>query len=140
MDVEKPFDTKEEIFFDRKLKNVLRVPISKLNIYETNNFFSGIVIFKSEITEWKKNQSEGLVSYVDVSDETSIIRCLMFNQSCKNFHHLFEVGEEFLFAKGNLKFSNRQHSTLENDYEYLLHDDSIVTKFKEVRKKFKSYK
>eukprot|EP01080_Neovahlkampfia_damariscottae_P000246 gene246-4492_t len=123
---EKTFEKKEPNWID-----TLKVQeISTLNPYQKNTIFKGTVNFISDITEWTQGTRTGTVAYCDIFDSSLIIRCLMFNDYCKKFHHLFEKGKDFIITNGQVKPSNRKFSTLTNDYEIVLNENSTVHQLK----------
>lgn len=50
----------------------------------------------------------------------------MFNEAAKKFFEKFEMGKVYYVSKGSLKLANKKFSTLKNDYEMTLNENSEV--------------
>lgn len=54
------------------------------------------------------------------------IQATMFKEVAKKFHDKFQLGNVYYISKGMLKVANKQFSTVKNDYEMTLNENSVV--------------
>eukprot|EP01080_Neovahlkampfia_damariscottae_P007781 gene7781-12255_t len=106
-------------------------PISTLNPYQPNWCIQARVTKKSDVKEWKKPNNSGKLFSVDLIDEDGEIRAVMFNNAVDQFYDIFQEGMVFIISKGNLKNANRQFSSVNNDYEITLDEQSIIKPVKD---------
>lgn len=54
------------------------------------------------------------------------IQATMFNEAARKFFDVFEMGKVYYISKGTLKVANKQFTTVQNDYEMTLNENSQV--------------
>jgi len=104
-------------------------PISSLSIYLPSWCIKARVTKKSDLKKWDKTGSKGcLFSFDLVDDKDSEIRAVCFNACAeKNFDYIQE-GSVYLVARGTIKPANKTYSTIKNNNEISLDDNSVIEK------------
>lgn len=54
------------------------------------------------------------------------IQATMFKEAAKKFYEKFQLGKVYYISKGMLRVANKQFSTVKNDYEMTLNENSVV--------------
>ncbi|KAJ7377288.1 single-stranded DNA binding [Desmophyllum pertusum] len=101
-------------------------PIMSLTPYQNRWTIRARVTSKSNIRTWSNSKGEGRVFNVDLVDESGEIRATGFNDAVDKFYELLEVNKVFYVSKCSLRTANKQYSTIKNDYEMYLNNDSII--------------
>jgi len=101
-------------------------PIMSLTPYQNRWTIRARVTSKSNIRTWSNSKGEGRVFNVDLVDESGEIRATGFNDAVDKFYELLEVNKVFYISKCSLRTANKQYSSLKNDYEMYLNNDSII--------------
>lgn len=85
------------------------------------------MVSKSEIKEWNKPNSQGKLFSVDLLDEwDGEIRAVLFNEMVDRYFHILQTGNVFMISKGRLKHANRRFSTVNNDFEITVDENTII--------------
>ncbi|XP_065054177.1 replication protein A 70 kDa DNA-binding subunit-like [Rhopilema esculentum] len=101
-------------------------PISSLTPYQNRWTVRARVTNKSSIRTWSNSKGEGKLFNVDLLDETGEIKATGFNDAVDKFHPLLEVGKVYFISRGSLRTANKQYTSLKNDYEMYLNNDSVI--------------
>ncbi|XP_031572203.1 replication protein A 70 kDa DNA-binding subunit-like [Actinia tenebrosa] len=101
-------------------------PISGLTPYQNRWTIRARVTSKSGIRTWNNSRGEGRLFNVELVDESGEIRATGFNDAVDKFYDLLEVNKVYYFSKGSLKTANKQYSSLKNDYEMYLNNDTVI--------------
>ncbi|EFN70726.1 Replication protein A 70 kDa DNA-binding subunit [Camponotus floridanus] len=107
--------------------SISTIPIAILSPYQNRWIIKARVTNKSAIKTWSNSRGEGKLFSMDLIDESGEIRCVAFNQQCDNFYHLIDVGNVYYISRCKLKTANKQFSTLKNDYEMTITDDTMIS-------------
>jgi replication factor A1 len=78
------------------------------------------------LRKYSNARGDGSVFSFDTIDETGEIRVNAFNKECEKFFNLIEVNKVYYITKGMVKTANKKFSTLQNDYEITLTQDSVI--------------
>ncbi|GAB1863336.1 Replication protein A subunit [Camponotus japonicus] len=103
------------------------IPIAMLSPYQNRWIIKARVTNKSTIRTWSNSRGEGKLFSMDLIDESGEIRCVAFNKQCDTFYDLIDVGNVYYISRCKLKTANKQFSTLKNDYEMTLTDDTMIS-------------
>ncbi|KAK2549764.1 Replication protein A 70 kDa DNA-binding subunit [Acropora cervicornis] len=101
-------------------------PISSLTPYQNRWTIRVRVTSKSNIRTWSNSKGEGRVFNVDFVDESGEIRATGFNDVVDKFYELLEVNKVYYISKCSLKTANKQYSSIKNDYEMYINNDTII--------------
>ncbi|KAL6175422.1 hypothetical protein ACLB2K_052063 [Fragaria x ananassa] len=102
-------------------------PIVSLNPYQGNWTIKVRVTNKGTMRTYTNARGQGCVFNVELTDEDGTeIQATMFNEAAKKFFEKFELGKVYYVSKGSLKLANKKFSTLKNDYEMTLNENSEV--------------
>ncbi|XP_058119012.1 replication protein A 70 kDa DNA-binding subunit [Anopheles ziemanni] len=110
------------------LTDSLTHPISSLSPYQNKWVIKARVISKSGIRTWSNAKGEGKLFSMDLMDESGEIRLTAFKEQCDRYYPMIEVDNVYLISKCQLKPANKQYSSLKNDYEMTMTNDTIVQK------------
>ncbi|XP_055532718.1 replication protein A 70 kDa DNA-binding subunit [Wyeomyia smithii] len=113
------------------LQNSLCHPISSLSPYQNKWVIKARVMSKSEIRTWSNAKGEGRLFSMDVMDESGEIRITAFKEQCDKFHEMIEADKVYFITKCQLKPANKQYSTLRNEYEMTMTNDTVIQECKE---------
>lgn len=102
-------------------------PISSLTPYQNRWMIRVRVTNKSGIRKWSNSKGEGKLFSVDLLDESGEIKATGFNDAVDRFYDLLETGKVYYFSKASLKSANKLYSSLKNNYEMSLNNDTIIT-------------
>lgn len=81
---------------------------------------------KSPIKTWSNSRGEGKLFSMDVVDSTGEIRITAFRDIVDKFYDMIEVDKIYYISRGQIKLANKQFSTLKNDYEITLGNESSI--------------
>ncbi|PRQ16340.1 putative replication factor A protein [Rosa chinensis] len=102
-------------------------PIVSLNPYQGNWTIKVRVTNKGTMRTYSNARGQGCVFNVELTDEDGTeIRATMFNEAAKKFYEKFQLGKVYYVSKGALKVANKKFSTVQNDYEMTLNENSEV--------------
>ncbi|CAM8978131.1 unnamed protein product [Rhodiola kirilowii] len=102
-------------------------PLVSLNPYQGNWTIKVRVTNKGNLRSYKNARGEGQVFTVELTDEDGTqIQATMFREAAKKFYDKFQLGKVYYISKGMLKVANKQFSTVKNDYEMTLNENSVV--------------
>jgi replication factor A1 len=63
---------------------------------------------------------------MDLADESGEIRCTAFKEQCDKFYDMIEVDKVYYITRCQLKSANKQYSSLKNDYEMTMTNDTEI--------------
>ncbi|KAG7204042.1 hypothetical protein KM043_001901 [Ampulex compressa] len=106
--------------------NISTTPIAALSPYQNRWVIKVRVISKSDIRTWSNSRGEGKLFSMDLMDESGEIRCTAFNQQCDKFFDMIEIEKVYYISRCNLKPANKQFSTLKNDHEMSMTNDTEI--------------
>eukprot|EP00388_Colpodella_angusta_P035150 GDKK01035106.1.p1 GENE.GDKK01035106.1~~GDKK01035106.1.p1 ORF type:complete len:417 (-),score=75.58 GDKK01035106.1:126-1376(-) len=75
---------------------------------------------------WDKGGKTGKLSSFTLVDETSAIRCTMFNEAIDKFNSILAPGSVCYISGGSIKQANKRFNTVQNDYELTLDENSKI--------------
>lgn len=101
-------------------------PIESLNPFQDKWTIRARVTSKPSIRTWNNSKGEGRVFNVDLVDESGEIRACAFNEVADRFHSAFEMNKVYYISRGKLKPANKKFSSIKNDYELTLNQDTVV--------------
>jgi replication factor A1 len=101
-------------------------PINAITPYYNAWLIRARVTSKSNLRKYCNARGDGSVFSFDTIDETGEIRVNAFNKECDKFFNLIEVNKVYYITKGMVKTANKKFSTLQNDYEITLNQDSVI--------------
>uniref|UniRef100_A0A182QCD7 Replication protein A subunit n=1 Tax=Anopheles farauti TaxID=69004 RepID=A0A182QCD7_9DIPT len=113
------------------LTDSLTHPISSLSPYQNKWVIKARVMSKSSIRTWSNAKGEGKLFSMDVMDESGEIRVTAFKEQCDRYYSMIEVDKVYFISKCQLKPANKQYTSLKNDYEMTMTNDTIVQECKE---------
>lgn len=117
---------------NQSLHDTLTHPINSLSPYQNKWVIKARVISKSSIRTWSNAKGEGKLFSMDVMDESGEIRVTGFKEQCDKFYEMIEADKVYYITKCQLKPANKQYSSLKNDYEMTMTNDTIVQECKDV--------
>ncbi|XP_046830054.1 replication protein A 70 kDa DNA-binding subunit [Vespa velutina] len=101
-------------------------PIVGLSPYQNKWVIKARITNKSNIITWSNSRGEGKLFSMDLVDESGEIRCTAFRDQCDKFYDMIEVGKIYYISRCNLKPANKNYSTLKNDYEMSMTQDTEI--------------
>ncbi|XP_042449670.1 replication protein A 70 kDa DNA-binding subunit B-like [Zingiber officinale] len=102
-------------------------PLVSLNPYQGNWTIKVRLTNKGNLRSYRNAKGEGQVFNVELTDEDGTqIQATMFNEAAAKFYPKFELGKVYYISKGFLRVANKQFTTVNNDYEMNLNENSIV--------------
>lgn len=81
---------------------------------------------KSNIRTWSNSRGEGKLFSIDLVDESGEIRCTAFRDLVDKFYDYIQVDKLYYISKCQLKPANKQFSTLKNDYEMTMTNETMI--------------
>uniref|UniRef100_A0A182JRW5 Replication protein A subunit n=1 Tax=Anopheles christyi TaxID=43041 RepID=A0A182JRW5_9DIPT len=114
------------------ISDSLTHPISSLSPYQNKWVIKARVMSKSGIRTWSNAKGEGKLFSMDVMDESGEIRITAFKEQCDRYYDMIEVDKVYFISKCQLKPANKQYTSLKNDYEMTMTNDTIVQECKDV--------
>ncbi|XP_053680234.1 replication protein A 70 kDa DNA-binding subunit [Anopheles nili] len=114
------------------LNDSLTHPISSLSPYQNKWVIKVRVMSKSGIRTWSNAKGEGKLFSMDVMDETGEIRITAFKEQCDRFYEMIEPDKVYFISKCQMKPANKQYSSLKNDYEMTMTNDTVIQECKDV--------
>lgn len=113
------------------LQNNLHHPISSLSPYQNKWVIKARVMSKSAIRTWSNAKGEGKLFSMDIMDESGEIRVTAFKEQCDKFYDMITVDKIYFITKCQLKPANKQYSTLNNEYEMTMTNDTLIQECKD---------
>ncbi|KAM0735637.1 Replication protein A 70 kDa DNA-binding subunit [Formica fusca] len=117
---------KKNILYHHTSSDISTIPIAALSPYQNRWVIKARVTNKSDIRTWSNSRGEGKLFSMDLIDESGEIRCTAFKNQCDRFYDLIEAGNVYYISRCTLKTANKQYSTLKNDYEMTMIDDTEI--------------
>ncbi|KRT83138.1 hypothetical protein AMK59_3541, partial [Oryctes borbonicus] len=114
------------ISMNESLNEHLTHPISSLTPYQNKWIIKARVSNKSNVRTWSNSRGEGKLFSMDLIDESGEIRATAFRDLVDKFYEYIEMDKVYYISKCQLKPANKQFSTLNNDYEMTLTNDTII--------------
>lgn len=105
-------------------KNVF--PISSLTPYQNRWTIQARVTNKAAIRHYSNAKGQGKLFSFDLVDQSGEIRATGFNDVVDKYYDMLEQGKVYYITKASLKPANKQYSSLRNDYEMSLNNDTII--------------
>ncbi|XP_017771674.1 PREDICTED: replication protein A 70 kDa DNA-binding subunit [Nicrophorus vespilloides] len=105
--------------------------ISTITPYQNKWVIKARVTNKSNIRTWKNAKGEGSLFSFDLLDESGEIRVTAFKESVDKYYDIIQVDKVYYISKCMTKMANKQYSSLKNDYELTLTNDSVVQECEE---------
>ncbi|GJQ76792.1 hypothetical protein Trydic_g15003 [Trypoxylus dichotomus] len=114
------------ISMNQSLNEQITHPIASLTPYQNKWTIKARISNKSNIRTWSNSRGEGKLFSMDLVDESGEIRATAFRDLVDKFYDYIEVDKVYYISKCQLKPANKQFSTLKNDYEMTLTNDTII--------------
>lgn len=86
---------------------------------------------KSAVRTWSNAKGEGKLFSMDWMDESGEIRATAFRDQVDKFYDMIEVDKVYYISKCQLKPANKQYTTIKNDYEMTLNNDTVIQECEE---------
>ncbi|XP_043289884.1 replication protein A 70 kDa DNA-binding subunit isoform X2 [Venturia canescens] len=106
--------------------DITTTPIAALSPYQNRWVIKARVTNKPGIKTWSNSRGEGTLFSMDLVDESGEIRCTAFREQCDKFYNMIEIGKVYYISRCALKPANKQFSTLKNQYEMTMTNDTEV--------------
>lgn len=108
------------------------LPIAELSFIHARWTIKARVTSKSRVRKFAKGNEEGKVFSIDLLDKFGgEIKATFFNQGADKFEELLQVGNCYVFSRGNVKIANRQYNSCNHRYEITFDKDAIVSQVAE---------
>jgi replication factor A1 len=108
------------------------LPIAELSFIHARWTIKARVTSKSRVRKFSKGNEEGKVFSIDLLDKFGgEIRATFFNQGADKYEELLQVGNCYVFSRGNIKIANRQYNSCNHRYEITFDKDAIVSQVAE---------
>ncbi|KAI4471648.1 replication factor a 1 rfa1 [Holotrichia oblita] len=114
------------VTLNQSLQDQLTHPISSLTPYQNKWIIKARVTNKSNIRTWSNSRGEGKLFSMDLVDKSGEIRATAFRDLVDKFYDYLEIDKVYYISKCQLKPANKQYSSLKNDYEMTLTNESII--------------
>jgi len=101
-------------------------PIASLTPYQNKWTIRARVTNKSDIRHWSNQRGDGKLFSMDLVDQSGEIRATGFNDAVDRVYDLIEKGKIYYISRGSVKTANKKYTSLKNDYELSLNNDSEV--------------
>lgn len=105
--------------------------ISHINTFQSNWKILAKVISKTHINNWTKNGKTGKVFNMVLQGNDGQIRVSAFNENVDKFYEKIQVNKNYYFSKANVIDANKKYSTIKNNYEIMLTNDSEIEECKD---------
>jgi replication factor A1 len=102
------------------------LPIKSINPYQNKWTIKARVANKSEIKTWRNAKGDGRLFSIDLIDDSGEIRATSFNDGVDRFYEMIEMNKVYYISKAQVKAAKRQYSSIRNEYELTLDNNSIV--------------
>ena len=102
------------------------VPIEALNPYNSKWTIKATVISKGEVRRINTRAGEMPVFDFAIADDSAEIRVTCWRETAEKFAPMIEIGKVYLISRGQVKPANKKFSTLNNDYELTLGNESAL--------------
>eukprot|EP00954_Amorphochlora_amoebiformis_P030306 1394457-Amorphochlora_amoeboformis.AAC.2 len=114
-------------------RNLYCQPIATLNPYGSDGWtIKAKVTMKGKMNSWMKNGRSGRLFNVHLLDaHGGEIRATFYNEAADTFFPKLEKGKIYTFSKGRLKLAKRMYSTLNNTYEVIFNEHSVIAEAQE---------
>lgn len=113
------------------LQESLTHPINSLSPYQNKWVIKARVMSKSGIRTWSNAKGEGKLFSMDIMDESGEIRVTAFKEQCDKYYDMIEADKVYYITKCQLKPANKQYSSLKNDYEMTMTNETIIQECKD---------
>jgi replication factor A1 len=100
-------------------------PIVSLTPYQNKWSIRACVTSKS-FRPYKNSRGEGKVMSVDLADESGEIRATAFNDVAERLERMLQQHSVYYISRGTLKPANRVFSSINNDYELMMNQETSV--------------
>ncbi|PRP80659.1 replication protein A 70 kDa DNA-binding subunit [Planoprotostelium fungivorum] len=102
-------------------------PIKRINLFNNKWMIKAKVMTKAPLKNWSKDGRTGQLFSVDLIDaDGGEIRASCFNETALKLEPILQEGQTYYISKGTLKAANKRFSTLNNEYEITLSQQSEV--------------
>ncbi|XP_022901411.1 replication protein A 70 kDa DNA-binding subunit [Onthophagus taurus] len=108
------------------LQDCLHNPIASISPYQNKWVIKARVSNKSAIRTWSNSRGEGKLFSMDLIDESGEIRATAFRDLVDKFYDMIEVDKVYYISKCLAKMANKQYTSIKNDYELTLTNDTII--------------
>lgn len=103
-------------------------PISSLSPFIGRWWIKARVIDKSPKKTWNNARGSGqLFSMTLVDENKDAIRATVFQEGVDKYYDMIENEKVYIFSKGQIKNANKKYSTLTNDYELSMDQNTEVS-------------
>jgi replication factor A1 len=100
--------------------------INSINPFHNKWTIKGRIVLKSDIRKFSNKRGEGKLFSFEIADESGQIKIVAFSEVVDIFYPIIEVGKAYTIKKGQVKMSNKQFSSNNNDYEIHLDQTSEI--------------
>lgn len=101
-------------------------PIDSLSPFQNKWVIKARVTNKSNIKIWENNSGKGKLFNMDLLDVSGEIRATIFQDLVDKYYNTIQVGKVYLFINGKLKEADKRYSTLQNYYEIISTNETII--------------
>lgn len=100
--------------------------INSINPFHNKWTIKGRIVLKSDIKKFSNKRGEGKLFSFEIADESGQIKVVAFSEVVDIFYPIIEVGKAYTIKKGQVKMSNKQFSSNNNDYEIHIDQTSEI--------------